>query len=109
MIGVPDGIRTRVTAVKGRCPRPLDDGDMSRATFADWLGVSACHCQSTNPRQPVSTNGAEFPFARELSGAVYFLKQATVRRNPMRQALGGRNQRPGPSVEARPGVCSASW
>src|SRR5579872_3850564 len=26
-IGVPDGIRTRVTAVKGRCPGPLDDGD----------------------------------------------------------------------------------
>ena len=21
----PNGIRTRVTAVKGRCPRPLDD------------------------------------------------------------------------------------
>jgi hypothetical protein len=27
MIGVPDGSRTRVTAVKGQCPRPLDDGD----------------------------------------------------------------------------------
>ena len=25
--GVPNGIRTRVGAVKGRCPRPLDDGD----------------------------------------------------------------------------------
>ena len=27
-IGVPDEIRTRVAAVKGRCPRPLDDGDI---------------------------------------------------------------------------------
>ena len=26
--GVPRGIRTPVTAVKGRCPRPLDDGDV---------------------------------------------------------------------------------
>src|ERR1700681_3404115 len=25
--GVPNEIRTRVTAVKGRCPGPLDDGD----------------------------------------------------------------------------------
>ncbi len=25
----PDGNRTRVTAVKGRCPRPLDDGALS--------------------------------------------------------------------------------
>jgi hypothetical protein len=26
--GVPNEIRTRVIAVKGRCPRPLDDGDL---------------------------------------------------------------------------------
>ena len=26
--GVPKGSRTPVTAVKGRCPRPLDDGDV---------------------------------------------------------------------------------
>ena len=28
LFGVPRGIRTPVTAVKGRCPRPLDDGDL---------------------------------------------------------------------------------
>jgi hypothetical protein len=30
-VGVPKGIRTPVTAVKGRCPRPLDDGDAEKA------------------------------------------------------------------------------
>ncbi len=30
--GVPKGIRTPVTAVKGQCPRPLDDGDTKMAT-----------------------------------------------------------------------------
>src|SRR4029077_7372056 len=33
-IGVPKGIRTPVTAVKGRCPRPLDDGDLETLTAA---------------------------------------------------------------------------
>ncbi len=27
-IGVPKGIRAPVAAVKGQCPRPLDDGDV---------------------------------------------------------------------------------
>ena len=27
-IGVPTGIRTPVAAVKGQCPRPLDDRDV---------------------------------------------------------------------------------
>ncbi len=36
--GVPKGIRTPVTAVKGQCPRPLDDGDTEIAwQIADWL------------------------------------------------------------------------
>ncbi len=30
--GVPKGSRTPVTAVKGRCPRPLDDGDADNQT-----------------------------------------------------------------------------
>ena len=28
-IVVPKGIRTPVAAVKGQCPRPLDDGDLT--------------------------------------------------------------------------------
>src|SRR5579864_9723622 len=36
----PNGIRTRVTALKGRRPRPLDDGgstDRGEARLAGWL------------------------------------------------------------------------
>jgi hypothetical protein len=32
--GVPYGNRTRVAAVKGRCPRPLDERDADGELFA---------------------------------------------------------------------------
>ena len=38
--GVPEGIRTPVTAVKGQCPRPLDDGDNFLAASI-WLSGGA--------------------------------------------------------------------
>ena len=44
--GVPDGIRTRVTAVKGRCPGPLDDGD---AASRPRSHQTAANFQSTTP------------------------------------------------------------
>jgi hypothetical protein len=34
--GVPKGIRTPVTAVKGRCPGPLDDGDVDLTSPVWW-------------------------------------------------------------------------
>ena len=36
LYGVPKGIRTPVTAVKGQCPRPLDDGDLKLFSFVSW-------------------------------------------------------------------------
>ena len=42
--GVPNEIRTRVTAVKGRCPKPLDDGNnlfLSFFIFFIFLFASA--------------------------------------------------------------------
>ena len=36
-LGVPTGIRTPVTAVKGRCPRPLDDGDPDKTAISFTL------------------------------------------------------------------------
>ncbi len=35
--GIPKGIRTPVTAVKGRCPRPLDDRDTKNYLFQNHL------------------------------------------------------------------------
>ena len=37
-IGVPYGIRTRVTSVKGTCPRPLDEGDV-RASSSESMVI----------------------------------------------------------------------
>ena len=34
IIGVPKGIRTPVAAVKGQCPRPLDDGDVLEGRYS---------------------------------------------------------------------------
>ena len=39
VLRAPNGIRTRVTAVKGRCPRPLDDGDVR-----GWAILPAIEC-----------------------------------------------------------------
>ena len=38
--GVPTGIRTPVTAVKGRCPRPLDDGDVNLSRRKKGLALA---------------------------------------------------------------------
>ena len=34
--GVPNRIRTGVAAVKGQCPRPLDDGDEEVSLRREW-------------------------------------------------------------------------
>src|SRR5262245_40690702 len=36
-LGGPNGVRTRVSALRGPCPRPLDDGATS-VRRNDWLG-----------------------------------------------------------------------
>ena len=38
LYGVPTGIRTPVIAVKGRCPRPLDDGDCKPIYYSKSVG-----------------------------------------------------------------------
>jgi hypothetical protein len=70
IIGVPNRIRTGVAAVKGRCPGPLDDGDvvgcgaMGLAAAAPEInrgvGGCSCSCQGSEvtgsaPRTPTSS------------------------------------------------------
>ncbi len=50
--GVPKGIRTPVTAVKGRCPRPLDDGDETLYVYVTALPVTGRTVQ-TNTTFPI--------------------------------------------------------
>ena len=40
-VRTPNGIRTRAAAVKGRCPRPLDDGGLGQlGSFLAWTSIS---------------------------------------------------------------------
>lgn len=64
--GVPKGSRTPVTAVKGRCPRPLDDGDIGgarRDRTADLYTASVALSQlSYGPENEARILGHEPPF-----------------------------------------------
>ena len=40
--GVPYGSRTRVAAVKGRCPRPLDERDVSAGAIKTTVRFAEC-------------------------------------------------------------------
>ncbi len=46
---VPYGNRTRVTAVKGRCPRPLDERDTTTPKAIAKLCIARRACKTTAP------------------------------------------------------------
>ena len=79
LIGVPKGIRTPVAAVKGQCPRPLDDGDVCfggarRDRTADLLhAMQALSQLSYSPRLKMAILRAKPPFVK--GGASMFAKQ----------------------------------
>ena len=47
----PNGIRTRVTAVKGRCPRPLDDRVRKAGAISEARPDVASYLRSVAPRE----------------------------------------------------------
>ncbi len=51
---IPNGIRTRVAGVKGRCPRPLDDGD--KWQFPDYLSAEGFEPSTHGLKGRCSTN-----------------------------------------------------
>src|SRR6202521_2992573 len=57
--GVPSGIRTRVTAVKGRCPRPLDDGDFGGKT--EGFSTNLTHLVDDSHRERGHVNAGSSP------------------------------------------------
>ncbi len=64
-IGVPKGIRTPVTAVKGRCPGPLDDGDCSGNLYPSdrqaGLGMGCWWSQAGSNRRPLACHASALP------------------------------------------------
>src|SRR5687767_13184101 len=58
-VGIPNGIRTRAAALKGRCPRPLDDGD--RRNLSDSTERQAI--------KPPRSSELSDPFGRVRGGA----------------------------------------
>jgi hypothetical protein len=58
LCGAPYGNRTRVSAVKGRCPRPLDEGRNRLA--AEKAAQSARHIETFAKRRKSDANRAGF-------------------------------------------------
>ena len=61
--GVPKGIRTPVAAVKGQCPRPLDDGDYHSSLFWHlfWHLVLIWWSQAGSNRRPLHCQCSALP------------------------------------------------
>ena len=55
-IGIPKGIWTPVTAVKGRCPRPLDDGDIELCALYHSNQTICVSTDSVLPKQNIWTD-----------------------------------------------------
>src|SRR5690606_14212344 len=60
-VGDPNGIRTRAAAVKGRCPRPLNDGAMTANRIATDAQAYVAIRLNANRRRSATTRGGCCP------------------------------------------------
>ena len=96
--GAPNGIRTRAAALKGRCPRPLDDG--GRAAFAALtLGARR--------RGPPQHRGRTTLPAKRLATAPYFGRSEHRTRGHRRTSERSRAGRSDP-LDRPPGRAAAA-
>ena len=75
LFGVPKGIRTPVAAVKGQCPRPLDDGDRNWTVKIKRL---ASQPETSNTFAPIAggkSGGARRDRTADLYNAIVALSQ----------------------------------
>ena len=61
MSGVPTGIRTPVAAVKGRCPWPLDDGDVTHINYDPVSKHKTWWSQAGSNRRPLACHASALP------------------------------------------------
>ncbi len=80
--GTPNGIRTRVTALKGQCPRPLDDGCISKTNKELTITWCRSHCRikpllNSFQRQAAHTCFLPLSFKRTFTQQTAFYRNTT--------------------------------
>ena len=80
-VGVPTGIRTPVCAVKGRCPRPLDDGDCNRHFLLSCVRVTP---SSSNTKPSGTRVNHSSPVPRPIARVNPTASPATLKTKPNR-------------------------
>src|ERR1700681_3666341 len=89
----PNGIRTRVTALKGRRPRPLDDGGWTDQGLRRLAGRLAALTGSFRPREAANPNLQACPGPRP--------RGPPARRAPRRRRRTGGRGAPPPAGRGR--------
>jgi hypothetical protein len=84
----PNGIRTRVTAVKGRCPGPLDDRVAKAGQYRIAILPRKANCRALSPTRHAtnarrSSSGVVRPHKRAPHGRGYSSYSCSERRSAM--------------------------